>query len=149
MKTWTRGYSNMKNSKSYSEMIRLPTFEERFKYLQLNGSVAVETFGFDRWINQALYGSNEWAQVRRKVIVRDNGCDLAHPDYKISGKILVHHINPISLEEIVNRDLCVFDLDNLVSTTHITHNAIHYGNESLLPKGPIERYPNDTCPWKH
>lgn len=135
--------------KTYSELITLPTFEERFNYLKLGGAVGESTFGFDRYLNQNLYKSQEWKSVRNKVIIRDNGCDLACEGYEIYGKVLIHHINPITVEDIINRNPIIFDLDNLITTIHNTHNAIHYGDENLLIKGPIERTKNDTIPWKH
>lgn len=134
--------------KTYSEMILLPTFLERFKYLQLSGMVGAETFGFDRYLNQSLYRTSEWKRFRREIIIRDNGCDLGCDDRTIYGKILVHHINPVTVEDIVNRHSCVFDPDNVICVSHDTHNAIHYGDEDLLVLGPIERKPNDTCPWR-
>lgn len=135
--------------KTYSELITLPTFEERFNYLKLGGIVGESTFGFDRYLNQNLYKSQEWKSVRNKVIIRDNGCDLACEGYEIYGKVLIHHINPITVEDIINRNPIIFDLENLITTIHNTHNAIHYGDENLLIKGPIERTKNDTIPWKH
>lgn len=135
--------------KTYSELITLPTFEERFNYLKLEGAVGESTFGFDRYLNQNLYRSQEWKSVRNKVIIRDNGCDLACEGYEIYGKVLIHHINPITVEDIINRNPIIFDLENLITTVHNTHNAIHYGDENLLIKGPIERTKNDTIPWKH
>lgn len=135
--------------KTYSELITLPTFEERFNYLKLGGKVGESTFGFDRYLNQNLYRSQEWKSVRNKVIIRDNGCDLACEGYEIYGKVLIHHINPITVEDIINRNPIIFDLENLITTVHNTHNAIHYGDENLLIKGPIERTKNDTIPWKH
>lgn len=135
--------------KTYSELITLPTFEERFNYLKLEGIVGESTFGFDRYLNQNLYKSQEWKSVRNKVIIRDNGCDLACEGYEIYGKVLIHHINPITVEDIINRNPIIFDLENLITTVHNTHNAIHYGDENLLIKGPIERTKNDTIPWKH
>ena len=135
--------------RTYSELIRLPTFLDRFRYLQLGGKVGVETFGYDRYLNQILYRTTEWKRFRNKIIVRDNGCDLACDGYEIVGqRILVHHINPISVEDVLQRDPKVFDPENAVSTIHNTHNAIHYGDESLLLIEPIERKPNDTCPWR-
>ena len=137
-------------NRTYSELIKLKTFEERFDYLKLNGTVGKDTFGFDRYMNQLLYhNSKEWKAVRRKVIVRDNGCDLGMEGYDILGKILVHHLNPITIDDIKNRSPTIFDLNNLICVSHNTHNAIHYGDESLLVKAPIERKLNDTCPWKH
>lgn len=136
-------------TRTYSELIRLPTFLDRFRYLQLGGQVGVETFGYDRYLNQILYRTSEWKRFRNKIIVRDNGCDLACDGYEIVGqRILVHHINPISVDDVLQRDMKVFDPENAVSTILNTHNAIHYGDESLLLTEPIERKPNDTCPWR-
>lgn len=135
--------------KSYSEMITLPTFEERFEYLRLDGFVGQETFGYDRYLNQILYNSPEWKKCRQKVIIRDNGCDLGCEGFEIQGRILIHHINPITLEDIHNRSPKIFDPDNLITTVHNTHNAIHYGDRNLLLIAPIERSRNDTCPWRH
>lgn len=129
-------------------MILLPTFIERFRYLQLNGSVGMDTFGHDRYLNQILYHSDEWRRFRRDVIIRDNGCDLGCEDYEIHGRILIHHINPITVEDVIRRDPCIFDFENVISTSHDTHNAIHYGDESLLVTEPIVRTPYDTCPWR-
>lgn len=137
------------STKSYHELILLPTFEERFEYLRLNGIVGEETFGMDRYANQTLYRSYEWKKVRDKVILRDKGCDLGIEDREIFRDILIHHINPITLEDIVNRDPKVFDLDNLISTSKMTHNAIHFGNLDLLTTAPIERSRFDTAPWRH
>ena len=139
----------MKNSiRTYSELITIPTFEERFEYLKLNGSVGLETFGHDRYLNQILYNSQEWRRFRPEIIVRDNGCDLACEGYEIFGKILIHHINPITAQDILNRNPKVFDPENVITTVHNTHNAIHYGDENLLITVPIERSRNDTCPWQ-
>lgn len=134
--------------KTYSELIRLKTFEERFAYLKLDGKVGEETFGHDRVINQILYNSMKWRRTRDKIIIRDNGCDLGIEDRGIMGSIIVHHINPITLEDILNERPEVFDEENLICTGHITHNAIHYSDERLLIKDPVERTRNDTCPWK-
>lgn len=134
--------------RTYSELIKIPTFLDRFRYLQLGGQVGVETFGYDRYLNQMLYRTTEWKRFRNEIIIRDNGCDLACEGYEIVGKILIHHINPISVEDVLLRDLKVFDPENVISTTLNTHNAIHYGDESLLITEPIERKPNDTCPWR-
>lgn len=136
-------------SKSYSELILLPTFKERFEYLQLFGQVGEDTFGFNRYINQYLYHSKEWHRFRDRIIIRDKGCDLGVDGYEIHGGVLIHHINPITQEDIVNCNPCVFDPNNVISTTLSTHNAIHYGNKDLLILPPNERTPNDTCPWKH
>jgi hypothetical protein len=135
--------------RTYSELSKLNTFEERYRYLKLNGTVGEETFGFDRFINQNFYKSPEWKAVRDFVIVRDNGCDLGLEGYEIRGKIYIHHMNPILLRDIVNRSEFLLDPEYLISTTHSTHNAIHYGDESLLILAPIERTKNDTCPWRH
>lgn len=135
--------------RSYSELITLPTFVERFRYLKLGGQVGVETFGYDRYLNQILYRTAEWKRFRNEIIVRDNGCDLGCEGYDIVGqKILVHHINPISVEDVLRRDPKVFDPENVICTILNTHNAIHYGDESLLVTEPIERKPNDTCLWR-
>ena len=139
----------MKNLiRTYSELITIPTFEERFEYLKLNGSVGLETFGHDRYLNQILYNCPEWRRFRPEIIVRDNGCDLACEGYEIFGKILIHHINPITAQDILNRNPKVFDPENVITTVHNTHNAIHYGDENLLITAPIERSRNDTCPWR-
>lgn len=135
-------------NKSYLEMMQLPTFEERYEYLKLGGLVGEETFGYDRYLNQVLYRSSEWKRFRRDIILRDNGCDLACDGYDIIGKILIHHINPITIDDITNRNSCLFDPNNVISTSLNTHNAIHYGDAELLMTGPIERTKNDTCPWK-
>ena len=134
--------------KTYSELITFSTFEERFEYLQLKGIVGQETFGFDRYLNQILYNSKEWKHLRNEIIVRDNGCDLAFEGFEIHGRILIHHINPITIDDVIKRREMVFDPENLICVTHNTHNAIHYGDKSLLITGPIERRANDTCPWK-
>ena len=147
---FTMGKVNQMTIKSYSELIQLPTFEERYEYLRLDGQVGVETFGFDRYLNQKLYKDQDWLDARDDVIIRDNGCDLGASDRPIPEDvpILVHHINPITKEDILNRDPKLFDPENLISTIKITHDAIHYGNEDLLYKDPIERRRNDTCPWR-
>ena len=135
-------------NKSYLEMIQLPTFEERYEYLKLGGLIGEKTFGYDRYLNQVLYRSSEWKRFRRDIILRDNGCDLACDGYDIIGKVLIHHINPITIDDITNRNSCLFDPNNVISTSLNTHNAIHYGDAELLMTGPIERTKNDTCPWK-
>lgn len=134
--------------RTYSELSRLNTFEERYHYLKLNGVIGEETFGFDRFLNQIFYKSPEWKTVRDFVIVRDNGCDLGIEGYEIRGKILIHHINPILLTDIETQSEFLLDPEYLISTTHLTHNAIHYGDESQLILAPIERRKNDTCPWR-
>ena len=135
--------------RTYSELILLPTFEERFQYLKLGGTVGQITFGYERYLNQLLYGSDEWKRRRRKVIIRDLGCDLACEGYELQDKILIHHINPITVDDILQRNPRVFDLEILICTSHNTHNAIHYGDENLLLRAPIVRTKNDMCPWKH
>ena len=134
--------------RAYSELIQLPTFEERFRYLQLTGKVGKETCGFDRYINQNFYRSAAWKRVRDKVIVRDNGCDLGIDDRMIGGKILIHHMNPITDRDIIDLTSILLNPEYLICVSHSTHNAIHYGNEDLLIKEPIIRTKNDTCPWK-
>lgn len=135
--------------KSYNELITIPTFEERFRYLKVYGVIGNQTFGYDRYLNQKLYNtSREWKRIRDKVILRDNGCDLGCEGFEIYGKIIIHHINPITVEDIVTCNPCVFDLNNLISTSHNTHNAIHYGDEKSLIVAPIERKQYDTCPWR-
>lgn len=135
--------------KTYSELITIPTFEERFEYLQLKGSVGKDTFGYDRCLNQVLYRSPEWKRLRNQIIIRDSGCDLACDGYDVYGKVLIHHLNPITVEDVLARSRKVFDPDNLVCVSHNTHNAIHYGDVDLLVTGPIIRTKNDTCPWRH
>lgn len=135
--------------KTYSELITIPTFEERFEYLQLKGSVGKDTFGYDRYLNQILYSSPEWKRLRNQIIIRDNGCDLACEGYDIRSRVLIHHLNPITVDDVVARGRKVFDPNNLVCVTHNTHNAIHYGDASLLVTGPVVRTKNDTCPWRH
>ena len=140
--------------RTYSELITIPTFEERYRYLRLGGTVGRETFGFDRYLNQVFYKTKEWLKVRDFVIVRDTGnndyCQDLGMDcgYDIYGRILVHHMNPITMEDIVNRSDFLLDPEYLISTIKNTHDAIHYGDESLLIKPPIERSRNDTCPWR-
>lgn len=135
--------------RTYAELSKLKTFKERFEYLQLNGQVGQDTFGFDRIFNQQFYRSKEWKACRDFVIIRDNGCDLGIEGYEISGQnVLIHHLNPISVSDISDRTKFLLDPEYLITTTHRTHNAIHYGDENLLPKEPILRSRNDTCPWK-
>lgn len=134
--------------RTYSELILLPTFEERFEYLRLNGIVGADTFGFDRYINQLFYRSQRWKSVRNKIIIRDNGCDLGVEGYDIYGRIIIHHMNPLLVKDFINETEFLLDPEYLIATTHNTHNAIHYGDVSLLPTAPIERRQNDTCPWK-
>ena len=135
-------------TRNYTELSKLQTFEERFNYLKLDGIVGKETFGYDRYLNQILYQCPEWKSVRNKVIIRDNGCDLGIIGHEIQNRIIIHHMNPITVEDIKSRNPIVFDPEYLISTVHRTHNAIHYGDEKKKKKNPVERKPNDTCPWK-
>lgn len=139
----------MSTIRTYSELSQLKTFRERYEYLRLNGKVGEETFGFDRYLNQIFYKSNEWKVIRDFVIVRDNGCDLGVEGYEIHGKILIHHMNPILAEDILKRSDFLLNPDYLITTVLSTHNAIHYGDDSLLITLPVERTRNDTCPWRH
>ena len=140
---------SMNNIRTYSELIKLPTFKERFNYLKLDGLVGKETFGYDRYINQQLYQHNpRWKKVRDTVIIRDNGCDLGVEGFEIFGKIIVHHMNPITMDDILNDRDWIYDPEFLICTVHNTHNAIHYGDERQLMTAPIVRTKNDTCPWK-
>lgn len=134
--------------RTYSQLIKFETFEERFQYLKLDGAVGQATFGFDRYLNQQLYRSHEWKKVRDEVIVRDNGCDLAMDGFDIYGRVYVHHMNPILVNDIRERNEFLLNPEYLICVSFDTHNAIHYGDESLLPREPIERTPNDTTLWK-
>lgn len=137
------------NIRTYSELIALPTFEERYNYLKLDGKVGEETFGSDRWLNQLFYKKDpDWLVIRDKIIIRDNGCDLAVPGRDIYSRILIHHMNPITKDDILCRSEFLLNPEYLICTTKNTHDAIHYGDESLLVKDPVKRYKNDTCPWK-
>ena len=138
---------SMRN-KSYLELIQIPTFQERYEYLKIDGRIGEETFGFDRHLNQTLYRSSEWKRFRRQIIIRDKGCDLGCEGYELYDKILIHHINPITINDVLNRASCIFDPNNVICTSLNTHNAIHYGDSELLVTEPIERTKNDTCPWK-
>lgn len=132
----------------YQELKRIEDYYERFKYLQLRGEVGASTFGWERYLNQMLYRSQRWRKVRDEVIIRDNGCDLAHPDFEIHDRIIVHHMNPLSVEDIeLDRDI-IYDPEFLICTAPMTHNAIHYGDTDLLPRLPVIRRPGDTCPWR-
>lgn len=135
--------------RTYSELIQIPTFIERYRYLKLDGKVGEETFGFDRWLNQQFYKDPEWLAIRDYVISRDNGCDLAMIDRQIFKRIIVHHMNPITKEDIIHRTKILLDPEYLICTIKNTHDAIHYGDESLLILDPIQRSKNDTCPWRH
>ena len=134
-------------SRCYTDLVKLKTFEERFEYLRLNGAVGSDTFGFDRYLNQQFYRSPEWKKVRRDVIIRDEGRDLGVEGYELYNGIYVHHMNPIAPRDIVNAESWIIDPEYLICVSFNTHNAIHYGDASLLPKQPVERKPNDTCPW--
>ena len=136
------------NIRTYSELSQLATFEERYRYLRLGGHVGKETFGFDRWINQMFYKDPEWLKVRDIVIMRDNGCDLGIEGREIYSRIIVHHMNPITKADILDRSKFLLDPEYLICTVKNTHDAIHYGDESLLITLPMERSPNDTCPWR-
>ena len=138
----------MTTIKTYSELITLPTFEERYRYLRLRGTVGEDTFGFDRYLNQKFYRSVEWKRIRDYVLVRDNGCDLGIEDRVIYGKILIHHMNPITVNDIRRGTDALMNPEYLICVAHNTHNAIHYGDEGLLVKEPVIRTLHDTCPWK-
>ena len=135
--------------RTYSELRKLKTFKERFEYLKLDGEIGLETFGFDRYFNQRFYKSKEWLQSRDDVIIRDDGCDLGIKDYEIHGRIIVHHLNPITLEDLEKQTELLLNPEYLITTTHATHNAIHYGDITLLDNTIIERRANDTCLWRH
>lgn len=137
----------MSRTRRYRELRRIPTFGDRFDYLRLGGEVGARTFGFDRWINQLFYRSREWRLIRDEVIVRDRGCDLGVPGYDLAADLLVHHMNPIAAEDIENREEWILDPEYLITTSLQTHNAIHYGDRSLLPKPFVERQPGDTRLW--
>ena len=135
--------------RTYSELIRYNTFRERYLYLKLSGKVGEDTFGFDRYLNQIFYQSKEWRSTRDYVIARDNGCDLGIAGHEIYGKILIHHMNPITADDILKRSDFLLNPEYLICTIKNTHDAIHYSDESLLITDPVERSKNDTCPWKH
>lgn len=134
--------------RSYRELSRIPTFNERFEYLKLDGLVGEPTFGFERSMNQMLYSSSKWRRLRNQIILRDNGCDLGVEGFEIPDKIIVHHMNPMTVDDLKDFSDDVFNPEYLICVSQITHNAIHYGDSNLLPKKPIERRPGDTCPWK-
>ena len=139
----------LKKMRTYSELAAIPTFIERYRYLKLDGSVGIDTFGFDRYLNQAFYRSDEWKRIRREIIVRDMGCDLGVEGFEVNDKILVHHMNPISKADVLDRNPDIFNPEFLISVSFNTHQAIHYGDENLLPiTFLVERRPNDQCPWK-
>lgn len=141
----------MTMKKTYSELIRLPSWEERFNYAKLHGAVAGETFGANRYLNQRFYQSKEWKRLKNEIILRDNGCDLGFPGYEIKGKIIVHHLTPIVLNDLLlngSTDI-LLDPENLICVSYETHNAIHYGSSDYIKSRQyVERKPNDTCPWK-
>lgn len=132
----------------YRELRRLPTFEERYEYLRVGGLIGESTFGFERYLNQMLYTSQQWKKIRDQAIIRDNGCDLGMEDFPISGPIIIHHMNPITVEQIEESASEIFDPEYLICVSKRTHNAIHYGDKSLLPQLPVERMPGDTCLWR-
>lgn len=136
-------------SRSYRELIKIPSFIERYRYLRLGGKAGEVTFGNDRYLNQKLYKMPEWKAIRRRVLIRDDGCDLGLEGYTIEGVPIIHHINPITIEDVINMDPKIFNMNNLISVSKRTHEAIHYGDEGLLLVDAIvERRPNDTCPWR-
>lgn len=137
----------MRTTRTFSELIQIDDYEERYKYLRLGAGVGVDTFGFDRYMNQTFYASREWKRIRQAVILRDNGCDMAFPGYEIFDKIYVHHMNPMTPDDIRHGNDDILDPEFLISVTHKTHNAIHYGDERLLPQQLIERRPGDTKLW--
>lgn len=134
--------------RTYSELISIPTFEERFRYLALHGAVGRETFGYDRWFNQRFYSSPEWRRLRRDIIIRDNGCDLGLNGYELGDRAYIHHMNPIVMDDVVQRSDLLLNPEYLITVSFQTHQAIHYGDEALLPFEPAARRPNDTCPWR-
>ena len=134
--------------KTYTEMLSFDSFKDRFEYLKLSGRVGEDTFGFDRYLNQAFYRSYEWKKIRREIILRDLSCDLAHSDYEILGPVYIHHINPITKQDVLDRAPILFDFNNLVCVSYDTHQALHYGDESLLCQELVIRRPNDTCLWR-
>ena len=134
--------------KTYSQLIRLPTFEDRFEYLKLKGSVGKDTFGHDRYLNQVFYSSMEWRRLRDEIIIRDNGCDLGIEGRQIGGKVYIHHLNPLGVNDILTHSEYLVNPEYLICVSFETHNAIHYGDINLLPRAPIERRQNDTCPWR-
>lgn len=135
-------------SRSYTDLSKIDSYKERYRYLKLSGEVGKETFGWDRYLNQKFYSSAEWKKVRDMVIIRDDGCDMGLKDYPIKGKVMIHHMNPITEKDIYLKKDYILDPEYLVCVSYDTHNAIHYGDESLLASDPVMRKPNDTCPWK-
>lgn len=143
MEKWT-----MSNLRTYKELQQLQTFDERFAYLQLRGHIGKETFGYDRYLNQQFYRSKEWKDIRRIVILRDHGCDLGIMDRTITGRIYIHHMNPITREDLINGSDLVLNPNYLICVSSMTHEAIHYGDKDLLISDYVERSPYDTCPWR-
>lgn len=137
----------MKSLKTYDELMSIEDFYDRFDYLKLNGQVGERTFGGNRYLNQRFYHSSEWGRIKSKVLVRDSGFDLGHPDFPINGHIYIHHINPVTLDDVLSGDPRIFDLQNLISVSHYTHEAIHFGDRNLLPSLPMDRFPGDTKLW--
>ena len=138
----------MNNIRTYSELIALDSFEERYNYLKLEGSVGFDTFGFDRWMNQSFYRSKEWKDLRNYIISRDNACDMGLEGYEIVDRVIIHHMNPITIEDLIQSNDSLLDPEQLISVSHNTHNAIHYGSDELLIRPVVERKPNDTIPWR-
>ena len=135
-------------TRTYTEMMSYDSFDDRFAYLRLDGRVGKDTFGYDRYLNQAFYKSAEWKRIRNEIILRDNGCDLAHPDYQIVGRVYIHHLNPVTKKDVLDRSSILLNPEYLVCVSYDTHQAIHYGDENLLQPDLVERKPNDTCPWR-
>ena len=138
----------MTTTRSYPELMTLRTFEERFEYLALKARIGEETFGFERWMNQTFYRSKEWRELRHEIIIRDNACDLGVPGFDIAERTIIHHIIPMTVDDLEDGNPLVLDPDNLITTTHNTHNAIHWGDKSLLRLPPVERRPGDTTLWR-
>lgn len=134
--------------RTYSELIQLPTFKERFEYCECGGKTGEPTFDSERYINQKFYRSTEWRRIRRQVVIRDNGCDLGHQDHPIGGRIIIHHLNPLTMDDIYQQTPYLMNPEYLICVSHLTHNAIHFGSIDLLPEEYKERTPGDTCPWK-
>lgn len=140
--------TKMKKIRTYSELIQLPTYIERFRYLKLAGKVGEDTFGFDRYLNQRFYKSREWLSLRDQLIIRDSGCDLGILDRPINSRIIIHHMNPITKDDIINQTEFLLNPEYMICTMKLTHDAIHYGDEDLLFNELVERKKNDTCPWR-
>lgn len=134
--------------KTYTELIKFPTIEQRFQYAKLNGAVGIETFGWDRYLNQKFYQSRDWKDFRNEMIIRDNGCDLAMEGYEIHGGLFLHHLNPITVDDILENKFALLDPENVICVSRRMHQAIHYGDEDMIPKPLVERQPGDTIPWR-